>query len=153
MRSLSILSYKIIFLLIIAFHTGFVSGKNKQLPHVQDSIIEVLQNAKKKLLKKSDSIRFTDSLKQVKLQSEIAGINAPSNSRRRLLVRSLDSLSRERKRKVAKLTSQLDSLRSKNPGFPVVFHDDTLFYIYSKLGPYTPSIRAHNIYNKLQGTC
>src|SRR5690606_33385088 len=45
---------------------------------------------------------------------------------------------------------EIQLLREQNKGVPVVFYNDTLFSIYTSLGPYLPEERKQNIEEKLQ---
>ncbi|MCB0836249.1 MAG: mechanosensitive ion channel [Bacteroidetes bacterium] len=48
------------------------------------------------------------------------------------------------------LKGQTDSLKQDlSPGFPVVYQGDTLFYLYSSIGPFTPEVRANGIVSRL----
>ena len=42
-----------------------------------------------------------------------------------------------------------DSLALAHGGLPVVFKKDTLFYVYSKIGPYKPADRVSTIQRRL----
>lgn len=44
---------------------------------------------------------------------------------------------------------EIELLRGQNSGIPVVFYNDTLFSIYTSLGPYLPEERKQNIEEKL----
>ncbi len=44
---------------------------------------------------------------------------------------------------------KIDSLRSVLNGFPVILSQDTLFYVYTKLGSYSPKERARVISGRL----
>ena len=47
--------------------------------------------------------------------------------------------------KLAQQRARIDSLRQFTPGVPVVVEGDTLFYLYTKRGGYTPLQRAEMI--------
>lgn len=47
------------------------------------------------------------------------------------------------------MSQNADSLAVANGGHPVVFKDDTLFYIYSKIGPYKPTDRVNTIQRRI----
>ena len=44
----------------------------------------------------------------------------------------------------------IDSLKTRAKGYPVVAHADTLFYVYTKLGPFSPRERAALTAEKVQ---
>lgn len=47
------------------------------------------------------------------------------------------------------MSQNTDSLAVANGGHPVVFKDDTLFFIYSKIGPYKPTDRVNTIQRRI----
>ncbi|TYZ06175.1 mechanosensitive ion channel family protein [Hymenobacter lutimineralis] len=60
------------------------------------------------------------------------------------LLRRVDSL------RLVRVRQRIDALRPGTPGFPVVLRQDTLFRIYTKLGPFSPRERAALIAEKVQ---
>ncbi|HPI80144.1 MAG TPA: hypothetical protein PLM35_06380, partial [Cyclobacteriaceae bacterium] len=42
-----------------------------------------------------------------------------------------------------------DSVALSKGGLPVIFKKDTLFYVYSKIGPYKPADRVNTIQRRL----
>ena len=87
----------------------------------------------------SDSVRMAD----MKRELEEARLNE-ANMRMemeqlRLKAFAADSV------KLAQQKARIDSLRQFTPGVPVVVEGDTLFYLYTKRGGYTPLQRAEMI--------
>lgn len=99
---------------------------------------------------KADSARRADSLRQTHLLEELSRLKTTDNLKKVELLteieqlRNADKVARERQR------THIDSLRAHVKGFPVVVFRDTLFYIYARLGPYTPSARAQRTMEQVE---
>lgn len=96
-------------------------------------------------LRKTDSIRTADSLQEAMLQSEIDKLKATDQDRKQALKMRLDSLKRVNAERAIRMQHRVDSMRATSEGVPVIFFTDTLFYVYSKLGPYSPEQRVDHI--------
>jgi small-conductance mechanosensitive channel len=90
-----------------------------------------------------------DSLRLLELKNEILRLGAGNNSKRQALsdeqdrIRIKDSLRRILQR------LKIDSLRATVSGFPVILSRDTLFYVFTKLGSYSPKERARVISGRI----
>ncbi len=116
----------------------------------QDSILVLKQEQTKALLKKADSLRKADSLEQVHLQQQINELRARDIKGKQRLQARLDSIKKYQELRDQKVKQQVDSMREHTVGVPAVFQGDTIFYIYSKLGPFSPSDRVQSIIQKLE---
>lgn len=116
----------------------------------QDSLLAIQQKQSKVFLKQVDSIQTADSLAEAELLSQIASLKASDAQKKAALQAQLDSLQNAQTLKEERIRKQVDSLRSSTPGLPVVLFGDTVFYIYNKLGPFSPSDRAQSIESKLE---
>ena len=116
----------------------------------KDSLVSDKLEQSDELLAKVDSARYADSLQQQQLQQQIAELTAADSRKKAELQARLDSLQAAKAQTEARVKQQVDSLRNSTVGIPVVFFDDTLFYIYSKIGPFTAAVRAENISKKLE---
>lgn len=115
----------------------------------QDSLLDLKQEQTKLLLREADSIRRADSLQQVQLQEQITNLRTRDRKKKLELEKRLDSLKKSQELRDLRVKNQVDSLREHTAGVPVVLYGDTIFYIYSKLGPFSPSERASSIVQKL----
>src|SRR5580693_6084260 len=90
-----------------------------------------------------------DSLRLLELKNEMLRLGAGNNSKRQALsdeqdrIRIKDSLRRILQR------LKIDSLRATVSGFPVILSRDTLFYVFTKLGSYSPKERARVISGRI----
>lgn len=134
--------------LLLAVQLNAQTDSLKQVE--KDSLISDKLQKGDNLLAKVDSARYADSLQQQQLLQQIAELTAADSRKKAELQARLDSLQTAKADKEARVKQQVDSLRSSTVGIPVVFYDDTLFYIYSKIGPFTAAVRAENISKKLE---
>lgn len=87
----------------------------------------------------SDSVRMADMKKELE-EARLSEANMRMEMEQmRLKAFAADSV------KLAQQRARIDSLRQFTPGVPVVVEDDTLFYLYTKRGGYTPLQRAEMI--------
>tara|TARA_R110001592_G_scaffold14883_5_gene65830 strand:- start:1308 stop:3176 length:1869 start_codon:yes stop_codon:yes gene_type:complete len=114
-----------------------------------DSLLEKQQSIGSELLSQADSIKMHDSIQQAELLNQIADLKATDQKKKEELQARLDSLTKAREVQNNRIKRQVDSLRANTKGVPVIFYEDTLFFIYAKLGPFTPSDRAKSIADKL----
>lgn len=87
----------------------------------------------------SDSVRMADMKKEL----EEARLSE-ANMRMEMEQMSLKAFAADSV-KLAQQRARIDSLRQFTPGVPVVVEGDTLFYLYTKRGGYTPLQRAEMI--------
>ena len=87
----------------------------------------------------SDSVRMADMKKELE-EARLSDANMRMEMEQmRLKAFAADSV------KLAQQRARIDSLRQFTPGVPVVVEGDTLFYLYTKRGGYTPLQRAEMI--------
>lgn len=87
----------------------------------------------------SDSVRMADMKKELE-EARLSEANMRMEMEQmRLKAFAADSV------KLAQQRARIDSLRQFTPGVPVVVEGDTLFYLYTKRGGYTPLQRAEMI--------
>ncbi|WP_051292800.1 mechanosensitive ion channel family protein [Olivibacter sitiensis] len=89
-----------------------------------------------------DSIHRADSLKQGALQQELERLKTTDNLKKVELLEEMNSLRNQEKIRNESRKARIDSMRNKVRGYAVAPYYDTLFLVYSKLGPYSPQQRA-----------
>jgi small-conductance mechanosensitive channel len=93
--------------------------------------------------------RYKDSVRKSELETEINNLkNSEFRKRQELrdqlnLLIKKDSLDKDSQKK------RVDSLRKFVKGYPITPFGDTLFYVYNRLGGFTPRIRAQAIGNRI----
>ncbi len=137
------------FLLLLLVSLAGYSQNDSLQQELQDSILNLKYNERDLLISQADSAHKADSIAQEQLNREIAALQAADAATKAKLQGKLDSIKKAQEARNARIKAQVDSLRSNTVGAPVVFHRDTIFYIYAKLGPYSPNDRAAGIANKL----
>ena len=83
-----------------------------------------------------------DSLRLLELKKEILQLGAANSVKKQALSQERDQLQNRDSLRTALQKIKIDSLRSFISGFPVYISRDTLFYVYTKLGSFSPKERA-----------
>jgi small-conductance mechanosensitive channel len=96
--------------------------------------------------------RIGDSIRQLQLNKEIQELNSEDkdSKKKRELSDEIDQIRSRDSLNYKTLKRQVDSMRSIVSGFPVILDYDTLFYIYARLGSFTPEARAHTLSQRLR---
>lgn len=115
-----------------------------------DSLLFESQNQTNLLLSSADSLRVKDSIEQAALLEALSQVRQRDLKKKAELQAKLDSLKSEQSSRENRIKEQVDSLKSNTPGIPVIIFKDTVFYIFSKLGPFKPSDRAASIKQKIE---
>jgi small-conductance mechanosensitive channel len=120
-----------------------------QMAH-QDSLLDIRQQQTSLFLSQADSIGKADSLSQVVLTQQLEALRSGNSLRKAELQASIDSLTKARVKREERIKNQVDSLRKSQAGIPVIIYGDTAFFIYSKLGPFSPTDRSASITSKIE---
>lgn len=139
----------VMFLFFITLLSAHGQGSPKQIRE-EDSIN--LQSATTLILK-MDSLKRADSLKREELLREIKnlkGQGTETNKEREALLAHLRKEQIEDSLRKVHLLEELNKQKSTAKGFPVAPFKDTLFYIYTKVGSFSPSERTKAINTKIQ---
>lgn len=137
------------FLLIISGINPLYAQRDSNLKKQLQTNVKTADSEKNAILtNQSEAIQamktdqMADSIRMLQLRNELLQLGARDNAKKQALaterdkIRIKDSL----RRIVQKL--KIDSLRSTVSGFPVSLGQDTLFFIYAKLGSFSPKERA-----------
>lgn len=132
MRSRLVLAGLILFTLIKTTATGQnQTGKDSSLVAIQ------------MLLSKSETQRLRDSIKTVILQEELQRVKRTSATALTLR-QEIETLRVRDSIRLSHQAASVDSLRQITVGAPVQLLNDTLFYFYTPMGPFTSKDRAEN---------
>ncbi|WP_094122909.1 mechanosensitive ion channel family protein [Hymenobacter glacialis] len=102
-------------------------------------------------LRQLDSLRRQTTSRLGELQQELRTLkNGQNRPREQALQRELTALRAADSLRRAQARLRIDSLRRTARGYPVVPHQDTLFLVYTKLGPFSPRERAALIADKVR---
>jgi small-conductance mechanosensitive channel len=102
------------------------------------------------IIKQGDSLRAADSLKKRDLMVQIENLKTSESKKRRELEDKLYEYSKSDSIKRAYNKKTINSLKSITKGVPVAPFNDTLFFVYMKIGAYTPKERARAIETKIR---
>jgi len=107
------------------------------------------------LLQESDEFQsikadqMGDSIRLLQLKYELLKLGANDDEKKQSIASERDQiLIKDSLRKVFHRL-KIDSLRSIYSGYPVVLSDDTLFYVFAKIGSYPPEERAQAISRRI----
>ncbi|WP_251047068.1 mechanosensitive ion channel family protein [Hymenobacter sp. ISL-91] len=104
------------------------------------------------VLRRIDSMRRANTSRLQEIQTELLTLKSTATDKRREreLVTELGALRRSDSLRKARSRRYIDSLKVNAKGFPVAPHTDTLFYVYTKLGPFSPQERAQLTEEKIK---
>jgi small-conductance mechanosensitive channel len=114
---------------------------------------EVLQETealKERLLFEADSTHKADSLQQLAILAQITALKANDAKQKALLKAQLDSIKFAQDMRDMAIKRQVDSLRTSTVGIPAILYQDTVFYFFAKIGPFSPQERASIFTQKLK---
>jgi small-conductance mechanosensitive channel len=107
-----------------------------------DSVLNIRLENQSVNLQRVAAARIDDSLKAADLQSQIALLKSSDQLRRVALVEQLNKLKSADSLRQATQLRKVDSLRHFVKGFAVAPFGDTLFFIFTRQGSFTPQERA-----------
>lgn len=141
---------KILVLLILL--SGFylwLPAQSAVSPATGDSLIVINNAATVNLMQKVEHERLADSLKQALLVEQINALKTNELKEKELIRQQLLKLQMADSVRNSLLTRQVDSLKKKASGAPVVVGGDTLCVLYTNIGSFTPSERAEHCANNI----
>ena len=144
--------YSLLLFTLLAFIISQKSFAQKDsIVQANDSIAAATLAQYNNSLAEIEQQRIQDSVKRTRLEAQLQSLKTTDNLKKEELQKQLEDLnSREDKRLTAK-KEQIDQLRSKIKGSAVRgFFNDTLFYIYSRQGSFSPSERANAITERVE---
>ena len=119
--------------------TRYVDSEKNQILNNQSDVFQSIQID-----------RIGDSIRQRQVKKEMQGLNSEDNKKKQALSAELDQIRYRDSLNYKALKHRVDSMRSIVTGFPVILDQDTLFYIYARLGSFTPEARARILSARLR---
>jgi small-conductance mechanosensitive channel len=101
------------------------------------------------LMLKSDSIHMADSINQIVLLKQMQDLKSYEKSKRRALEKELETLKQKDSLRKTALLLEVETLKKQAIGYPVIVHKDTLFSVFTKIGPISAKERAEIIKSRL----
>lgn len=137
-------------LFLLCGMTLFTYGQTDSLALKNDSINNANLLEYDRKLAEVEKERLADSLKKAELEAQLLKLKTTDNLQKIDLIQQLETIKENEKRRIANKIAQIDSLKNTAKGYPVLgFKNDTLFYIYTKMGAASPKERAVSISNKI----
>lgn len=116
----------------------------------QDSLNIKALKAYQEKLEEIEKQRIDDSLKRVELENKLNSLKTTDNLKKEELQKELQKIADREIQRISQKKAQIDSLKLTSKGFPVTGPlNDTLFYIYTRIGASTAFERASNITKKI----
>jgi small-conductance mechanosensitive channel len=93
--------------------------------------------------------QMADSIRLLQLKIELLKLGENDSKKKQSIASEKNQIKiRDSLRKVRQRL-KIDSLRSIYSGYPVVLSDDTIFYVFAKIGSYSPGKRAEGISGRI----
>jgi len=93
--------------------------------------------------------RLGDSIRLLQLNNEILQLGPADQSKKQILSDERDQIINRDSIRYGILKRKVDSVRSLITGFPVFLGRDTLFFVYAKMGSFSPKERADALNTRL----
>lgn len=91
-----------------------------------------------------------DSVRKAELEKRLQQLQASDEAKKAQIEQQLNQLANVEAARLAEKKARIDSLKNTVSGFPVIGAlNDTLFFIYSRSGAFTPKERAETISKKI----
>lgn len=103
-----------------------------------------------RLLERLDSTRLADSMRRALLEEELKSLKTTDNLKKEELLEELEGIKAAERKRKNEQKAKIDSLKQYVQGFPVSPFQDTILYVYTKLGPFSPKMRAQNIEKRVE---
>ncbi len=115
-----------------------------------DSLNAVLLQEYNQKLREIESLRVTDSITRANLEVQLNALKTTDNLKKEELQKQLQDLADAETRRLALKKTQIEALRHTARAYPVMgFFSDTLFFIYSRQGSFSPKERAEAISKRI----
>lgn len=140
----------LVFILIFCTFQSLLAQTESNIVKNDSINAKILSDFNKKNIE-LEKKRAADSLKSIKLESQLHSLKTTDNLKKESLLKQLDSLKTKEFDRIASKKASIDSLRLTVKSFPVNgFFNDTLFSIYSKLASFSAKERAEIIERKIK---
>lgn len=148
-QNLMMVFNRMLLLLLVALNIQMLQAQTDSLPK-QDSVNTAILNSFNDKINKIELQRIADSLKRIELEGQLTKLKTTDNLKKEELQQQLAELNNKETQRLAQKKAEIDKLRASAKGYPVTgFFKDTLFYIYSKQGSFSPSARAKAITERI----
>lgn len=127
---------------------GVVAAQQAELPE-PDSVSRTLQQMNADIVRYREKQR-QDSLARIQLLTEIETLRESEERVKSEFLNRLEALETQDSTHTAQQQHLVQTAREKSRGYPVAPDEDTLFFIYAKLGPVSALERATSVSQKIE---
>lgn len=113
--------------------------------HSSDSLLNIVLLETAQELKQSRQRYISDSIRKAELEKEINLLKTNDKSKRSELQEKIRQIEIGDSLRTARQKSKIAEMRAITQGFAVNPFQDTLFFLYTKIGPFSPRERAARI--------
>lgn len=117
--------------------------------NIEDKFQKQLQELSQ-LMRYNEQQRIADSVRRADLKNELTHLRITDQQKRTDLEAKIAAMEKQNSDRLLAEKEKVRELRKKAIGFPVAPFEDTIFYIYTKIGPIKPNERAKNITTKIE---
>jgi len=143
--------YREIAVILVLLISQSISGQTVNSTQSNDSVNNVLLHNFNKERIEVEIQRIADSTKKAQLEEQILALKASDYVKKEELQKQLYELSNKETIRLAVKKARIDSLRSTAKSFPVYgSFNDTLLFIYNKLGSFSAQERAEAITKRIK---
>ncbi|MEQ9379001.1 MAG: mechanosensitive ion channel [Imperialibacter sp.] len=121
----------------------------KKAQYISDSIANQLEEYSN-LVRRSEQKRIDDSVKKAELLQQITLLKENDKLKQADLLRQVRNIEIQDSTRKAEQLKKINQLKETAVGYPVTPFGDTLFMVFTKLGPVMPKERAANITKKIE---
>lgn len=136
-----------LFISLFTLFSTFAQTDSIATPSTQisDSLLNKILVETALELKQSKQKFITDSIRKAELEKEINLLKANDRLKRDELQARIRQIEQEDSLRNARQVSRIAEMKKITQGFPVSPFGDTLFYVFTKIGPFSPIERAARI--------
>ncbi|MEI6433987.1 MAG: mechanosensitive ion channel family protein [Bacteroidota bacterium] len=148
--ALRLVSWQTIFTILFSLISVAAISQENQIK-TRDSLQVELLSVHSRQLREMEAVRISDSLQRADLDKQISALKANEKSKRQELMKQIAAMNARDSLRVARLKLRIDSLKLVAKGFPVALPpNDTLFYIFNKVGSFSPLERARAVSQRIK---
>lgn len=138
------LTYRLVTSFFLLFLCVFATAQKNDSSDYQGEVnlLQVLQTLRQQ--------QIIDSLERKNLREELNKIKVKTDEDKLNLKKHEEELELVKEQQSKQFKERVDSIRANSKGYAVAPFNDTLFYVYAKLGSTLPIDRAFNVKNRIQ---
>ena len=135
--------------LFLCLLTTLAPAQTDSTRSVADSVVNQLLLQTSQELKQSKQKHLIDSLQKATLEKELALLKASESTKRDELQERINQIQREDSLRRLGQKQKIQELKAITMGFPVAPFEDTLLYVYTRIGSFSPQERAARINERI----